>query len=43
MDLLIGDVFRSAARAVPRRVAAVHDGASLTFAELEANAQSVAA
>jgi acyl-CoA synthetase (AMP-forming)/AMP-acid ligase II len=42
MDLLIGDVFRSAARAVPERVAVVHDGASLTFAELEDRAQAMA-
>src|SRR5579884_233300 len=39
-DLLIGDVFRSAARAVPGRVAAALDGAELSFAELDARANS---
>src|SRR4051794_1197657 len=33
--LLIGDVFRNAARAVPNRVAAVLDGASVTFADVD--------
>jgi fatty-acyl-CoA synthase len=42
MDLLIGDVFRSAARAVPQRVAVVHHGAALTFAELDEQAQVLA-
>jgi fatty-acyl-CoA synthase len=39
-DLLIGDVFRSAARAVPDRAAAALDGAELTFADLDARANS---
>ncbi len=42
MDLLIGDVFANAARAVPERVAVVHDGGSLTFAELDERARGVA-
>jgi fatty-acyl-CoA synthase len=42
MDLLIGDVFRSAARSVPRRVAVVHGGASLTFGELEERGRAMA-
>ena len=35
VDLLIGDVFRTAARAVPGRLAAVVDGQGVTFAELD--------
>ena len=35
MDLLIGDVFRNAARAVPERVAAAMGDATLTFAEID--------
>src|SRR4051794_15598621 len=42
MDLLIGDVFRNAARAVPGRVAVAHGGASLTFAELERRGHALA-
>ena len=43
MDLLIGDVFRNAARAVPGRVAVVHGGASLTFGELDERGRAMAA
>jgi fatty-acyl-CoA synthase len=39
-DLLIGDVFRSASRSVPGRVAAALDGAELTFSALDAGANS---
>ena len=39
-DLLIGDVIRSAARAVPGRVAAALDGAEMTFSDLDARANS---
>lgn len=41
-DLLIGDVFRNAARAVPDRVAAAMGDASLTFAEIDAASNQVA-
>ena len=41
-DLLVGDVFRNAARAVPNRLAAVHGDVSLTFAELDATANQLA-
>jgi fatty-acyl-CoA synthase len=42
VDLLIGDVFRTAARAVPGRLAAVVDGDELTFAELDARSNQAA-
>jgi acyl-CoA synthetase (AMP-forming)/AMP-acid ligase II len=42
MDLLIGDVFRNAARAVPRRPAAVLGDRALTFGELDRRANHVA-
>lgn len=42
MDLLIGDVFRSAARAVPDRVAVAHGERALTFAEVDRRANQVA-
>ena len=35
MDLLIGDIFRNAARAVPGRAAAMLGDAMLTFGELD--------
>lgn len=38
MDLLIGDVFRAAARAVPRHVAVALDDRTLTYAELDRSA-----
>src|SRR5437773_293391 len=38
MQLLIGDVFRNAARAVPDRTAAVFGDASITFGELDRQA-----
>ncbi|MEI5099911.1 AMP-binding protein [Streptomyces sp. PmtG] len=41
--LLVGEVLRSAARAAPRRAAAVLDGRALTFAELDAAADRAAA
>ncbi|MFD9883653.1 AMP-binding protein [Streptomyces alboflavus] len=41
--LLIGEVFRSAARAVPHRVAALVGDRALTFAELDAAADRTAA
>jgi acyl-CoA synthetase (AMP-forming)/AMP-acid ligase II len=41
-DLLIGDVFRNAARAVPLRVAAVHGDRALTFAELDELSDGIA-
>ena len=41
-DLLIGDVFRNAARAVPDRLAAVVGERSLTFAELDRGANRMA-
>jgi fatty-acyl-CoA synthase len=41
--LLIGDIFANAARAVPDRVAAALDGDALTFGELDAGADRVAA
>jgi acyl-CoA synthetase (AMP-forming)/AMP-acid ligase II len=40
--LLIGDVFRNAARAAPHRIAAVHGERSLTFAELDARSDGIA-
>ncbi len=43
MDLLIGDVFSNAARAVPSAVAAAHGDATMTFGELERRARQVAA
>jgi acyl-CoA synthetase (AMP-forming)/AMP-acid ligase II len=42
MDLLIGDVFRNAARAVPHRPAAVLGDRALTFGELDRRANRVA-
>ena len=42
MPLLIGDVFRNAARARPGRVAAVHGSAALTFGDLDRRANRVA-
>ncbi|MEU0397994.1 class I adenylate-forming enzyme family protein [Streptomyces sp. NPDC006208] len=41
-QLLIGDVFTNAARAVPHRTAAVLGDRSLTFAEIDAGADTVA-
>src|SRR6266571_1787022 len=38
MELLIGDVFRNAARAVPQRTAAVFGANSITFGELDRSA-----
>lgn len=34
-DLLVGDIFTNAAASVPDRLAVVHDGRQLTFAELD--------
>jgi fatty-acyl-CoA synthase len=42
-DLLIGDIFRAGARAVPNRVAAAMAERSLTFAEMNASANAHAA
>ena len=42
MDLLIGDVFRNAARAAPNRIAAAHGSDSITFGELDLRANLVA-
>src|SRR5438270_12105730 len=42
MELLIGDVFRNAARAVPERTAAVLGTHSITFSELERTANRMA-
>jgi acyl-CoA synthetase (AMP-forming)/AMP-acid ligase II len=42
-DLLIGDIFRTGARAVPQRVAAAMGERSLTFAEMDAAANAHAA
>lgn len=42
MELLIGDVFRSAARAAPDRVAAVFGDQSLTFGQIDGRANAVA-
>ena len=42
MDLLIGDVFRNTARAVPARVAATHGSRQLTFSEIDRAANRVA-
>ncbi|HEY2428327.1 MAG TPA: class I adenylate-forming enzyme family protein, partial [Acidimicrobiales bacterium] len=41
MGLLIGDVFRNAARAVPERVAAVVGSDSLTFGELDRRSEAI--
>jgi acyl-CoA synthetase (AMP-forming)/AMP-acid ligase II len=41
-QLIIGDVFRGAARAAPRRIAAALGADSLTFAELDAAANRIA-
>ena len=40
--LLIGDVFRNAARAAPQRVAAVHGDRSLTFADVDDTSDGIA-
>ena len=42
MELLIGDVFRNAARAVPDRTAAVFGPRSITFGEIDAGANRMA-
>jgi acyl-CoA synthetase (AMP-forming)/AMP-acid ligase II len=42
MDLLVGDVFRNAARAVPRRVAVAHLGREMTFDDVDRRANQVA-
>ncbi|HZQ87986.1 MAG TPA: class I adenylate-forming enzyme family protein [Acidimicrobiales bacterium] len=42
MDLLVGDVFRNAARAVPGRLAVAHDGKEMTFGQLDRRANQVA-
>jgi len=42
VDLLIGDLFHHAARAVPDRVAAVHRDESLTFGEIDRRSNQVA-
>ena len=42
MDLLVADVFRGAARAVPKRVAAVHGDDSITFGDLDRRANRMA-
>src|SRR5437016_3068769 len=42
MDLLIGDVFRNAARAVPGRTAAVFGDASISFGDLDRRANQTA-
>lgn len=42
VDLLVGDVFSNAARAVPNRVAAAFGDHELTFGELDASANRVA-
>jgi fatty-acyl-CoA synthase len=42
VDLLIGDVFRTAARAVPGRLAAVVDGQGLTFSDLDERSNQAA-
>lgn len=42
MELLVGDIFSNAARAVPGRVAAALDDTSLTFGELEDRANRTA-
>jgi fatty-acyl-CoA synthase len=42
MDLLIGDVFRNAARAVPERTAVALGDETLTFAELDRESNQVA-
>src|SRR5690242_14236942 len=41
MDLLIGDIFRAGARAVPNRLAAVWGERSLTYRELNDGANRV--
>ena len=43
MDLLVGDIFRNAARAVPDRVAAVAGEHRLTFADLDHGANQISA
>jgi len=43
VDLLVGDIFRNAARAVPMRVAAVAGDHHLTFADLHDGANQIAA
>lgn len=42
MDLLIGDVFRNAARAVPDRTAAVFGSRSITFGDIDRTANRMA-
>src|SRR5436305_6052514 len=42
VDLLIGDVFRNAARAVPERTAAVFGARSITFGEIDRTANRMA-
>jgi fatty-acyl-CoA synthase len=42
MDLLIGDVFRNAARAVPDRLAVALDGETLTFQQIERESNRLA-
>src|SRR5437764_1654879 len=42
MELLIGDVFRNAARAAPERTAAVLGTQSITFGELDRTANQMA-
>jgi acyl-CoA synthetase (AMP-forming)/AMP-acid ligase II len=42
MDLLVGDVFRNAARAVPGRLAVAHAGGGMTFGEVDRRANQVA-
>ena len=42
MDLLIGDLFRNAGRAVPERIAAVQGETSLTFGDLDRRGNQVA-
>jgi fatty-acyl-CoA synthase len=42
MDLIVGDIFRNAARAVPDQVAASLGSASITFAELDQRANRTA-
>ncbi|HVM66740.1 MAG TPA: class I adenylate-forming enzyme family protein, partial [Acidimicrobiales bacterium] len=42
MDLLVGDVFRNAARAVPGRLAVAHEGRGMTFGEVDRRANQVA-
>ena len=42
MDLLIGDVFRNAARAAPGRLAVAVGDATMTFGEVDARSNQVA-